>query len=373
MKKILYVRSAPYELSFDNYNLQEIGLATAFCKRGYDCDVVYYSKENRDQLINIGNNSIRILWRKGIKILRSGIYPQILNKNFLSGYDLIIVSEYNQIMTVLISMIAKNVYLYNGPYYNLFKIPFLQPIYDKLFVKSLNKRLKQTFVKSVLSKNFLTEKGLDESVVVGVGLDIEKYRNEKEIKINTQKVIDIMNGKRNLLYIGSLTKRKNFRFLISVFKKLKKEEKYDDLQLIVIGNGKSSYVEKCLKQLTTNERKSVIIVPFIENAQLKYIYPEAEMFLLPSIHEIFGMVLLEAMYFGLPVISSVNGGSKTLIDNNYNGVIVEKFEKTSWVEEVSNLLDDKIKSEDMGRFATETIKKNYLWDSICEKMMEYIC
>ena len=79
-KKILYVRSAPYELNFNSYNLQEIGLGTAFCKVGYDFDLIYYSKRNKDQIIEVGNNRIKILWRKGIKLLRTGIYPQILNK-----------------------------------------------------------------------------------------------------------------------------------------------------------------------------------------------------------------------------------------------------------------------------------------------------
>ena len=44
-KRILYIRLAPYILSFDNYNLQEVGLGKAFCKMGYDFDIIYYAKE----------------------------------------------------------------------------------------------------------------------------------------------------------------------------------------------------------------------------------------------------------------------------------------------------------------------------------------
>ncbi len=93
--RILYIRSGPYELSFDSYNLQEVGLGKAFCEAGYDFDILYYTKKNNhNQLIETPNNQLRILWRRGIKLLRSGIYPQILKKKFLSQYDAVIVSEY---------------------------------------------------------------------------------------------------------------------------------------------------------------------------------------------------------------------------------------------------------------------------------------
>ncbi|AEB30203.1 hypothetical protein CAR_c15440 [Carnobacterium sp. 17-4] len=369
MKKLLYVRSGPYELDFNNYNLQEIGLATAFCKKGYDCDVVYYSKENKDQLIKVGNNSIRILWRKGIKILRSGIYPQILNKDFLSQYDIVIVSEYSQIMSILISYLKKDVYLYNGPYYNLFKIPFVEKVYDKLFIGMLKKNVKKTFVKSELSKVYLDNKGLNDSLVIGVGLDIKKYEMENKVNEETKKLINKMINKRNLLYVGSLIERKNFGFLIKVFQKIKQTKNYKDLQLIIIGKGNKRYIDSCLIDLSSDEKKSVIIFDFIENGQLKNIYPLAEIFLLPSTQEIFGMVMLESMYFRTPVISSLNGGSGTLIKSGYNGIIENEFDITKWVNSTINLLENKEIRGKMGESAHETVKDKYLWDSICEKMI----
>lgn len=371
-KKLLYVRSGPYQLSFSNYNLQEVGLATAFCEHGYDCDILYYSKENRDQILQIGERQIRILWRKGIRILRSGIYPCILKKDFLSQYDIIIVSEYSQLMSVFISHLANNVYVYNGPYYNLFKLPFIQPIYDKLFVNDLNRHIKNVFVKSELSKQFLAAKGINNIEVVGVGLDVSKYNAELEIKTETQTLTEKMTGKRNLLYIGSISKRKNFEFLVQTFKKLKQNKHMDDLQLVVIGKGDQSYIKSCLNILNNEERKSVIMCSFIENAQLKYIYPMAKIFLLPSVKEIFGMVLLEAMYFGVPVISSLNGGSATLIESGVNGIIINEFDTEIWVKQIDWILTDSDRAYSMSNSASETIKSNFMWSSISKKMLENI-
>lgn len=372
MKKLLYLRSAPYQLNYKSYNLQEVGLAKAFCKHGYDCDIVYYSKENSDQVIKSENGKIRILWRNGIKILRSGIYPSILKKSFLDQYDVIIVSEYSQIMSVIVSHMTDKVYLYNGPYYNLFKIPFMQSVYDSIFAEYINKKMRKTFMKSELAKQFLDNKGITNSVVVGVGLDISVYEHENEITDTTQNLLNQMKDKKNLLYVGALSKRKNFKFLVEVFKLIKEREGYEDVQLVVIGKGNEKYVKSCLEVIDEKYRDSLIICSFIENAQLKYIYPEATIFLLPSVQEIFGMVLLEAMHFSVPIISSLNGGSGTLIESEVNGIIIPTFETQKWVDKISHLLEDNQRRKAIGKSAHKTVDEHYLWDSISEKMIYHM-
>ncbi|SUY20970.1 glycosyltransferase family 4 protein [Clostridium perfringens] len=371
-KKILYVRSGPYELNFNSYNLQEIGLGTAFCKVGYDFDLIYYSKRNKDQIIEVGDNRIKILWRKGIKLLRTGIYPQILNKKFLSTYDIVLVSEYSQLMTVLISRLHKNTYLYNGPYYNMFKIPFIEKIYDFLFVKYINKNILKIFNKTERAEKFIANKGISNSEVVGVGLDITKFTNEKYVKELTQNLLEKMKNKRNILYVGSIIKRKNVELIIRAFNEIKKYKQYKDVQLILIGKGEKKYIDSCISLLSKETKSSVIHEPFIENAQLKFIYEKSEIFLLPSLQEIFGMVLLEAMYFGVPTISSNSAGAETLISNEENGIIISEFDEDIWKEKICFLLDNESMRKKIGDKARETIINNFMWDSIVKKMKNHI-
>lgn len=371
-KKILYIRSGPYELSFDNYNLQEIGLGKAFCKEGYDFDLLYYSKENRDQIIEVENKRIKVLWRKGIKILRTGIYPQILKKSFLSKYDIVIVSEYSQLMSILVSILHKNTYIYNGPYYNMFKIPFVEKIYDNLFINFINKNVIKIFSKTERAKQFIEKKGIVNVEVVGVGLDSTKFDKEKYLKKETENLLEKMKNKRNILYVGAIIKRKNVELIINAFNEIKKDKKYEDVQLVLIGKGEEKYVKQCFSLLTKEAKLNVIHESFIENAQLKFIYEKSEIFLLPSFQEIFGMVLLEAMYFGLPTISSNSAGGETLINSNYNGVIVNSYNENEWKEKICALLDNKKLRINMGMKAKETIENNFMWDSIVCKMMKEI-
>lgn len=371
IKKILYVRSAPYKVNPNSYNLQEIGFSRELCKRGIDCDILYYSDENKDELIyQNGSNRVLILWRKGIRLLRSGIYPQILKKDIINKYDLVITTEYGQIMSLLCSRYKPKTVLYNGPYYNLFKIPPMEKIYDLLFVKSINKNMEKIFTKSKISEKYLNDKGLSNTETLGVGLDINIFEKEVEITSQVSNIIKFMENNKCLLYVGSLDDRKNFRFTLKVFEKINKINPH--IKLIVIGKGKESYVKKSFEIIDENVVNNILHINQIENKFLKYIYPLAKVFILPSKLEIFGMVLLEAMYFGLPTITSINGGSTTLIENGLNGIMMNGFVEEEWSNEILKLVNNDEYRNKISENATKTILEGFTWKMICNKFMNSI-
>lgn len=371
--KVLIIRSGPYQVDFNSYNLQELGLAVAISQKCGSCDVVYYhKKKNYEQIIEKNDQKITIYWRRGIRLFRSGIYPQILKKDFLEKYDAIIVSEYSQIMSYLVSKRHKNTFVYNGPYYNLFKIPFVEPIYDTLFCKKLNKNVKMFFCKTDMAAKYIANKGLTNSVTVGVGLDTSKFEEEKLILEDTSNLLKKMDGHRNLLYVGSIIPRKNVELIIKAFGLLRKKSGYEDVQLVIVGKGDKKYFDKCQAAITDEVKKDIIWCKYIKNAQLKYVYKSAYAFLLPSVLEIFGMVLLESMYYGLPVISSNSAGADTLIRSQKNGLIIENFDENSWALAMKTLLDDESLASNIGQNAYTSIADNYMWDSIAAKMLKYM-
>lgn len=373
MKKILYVRNGPYKVNPNLYNLQEIGFCKALCKQGYNCDIVYYSDANKDETIYIDESNgkeIKLLWRKGYKVLRTGIYPSLLKKEFVNQYDLVITTEYSQIMSLLWTRYNPKVVLYNGPYYNMFKIPFTEKIYDLLFVKTLNKRLYKIFTKSDLSKKYLEKKGFENVETLGVGLDTGIFENVENPSEEVKELIEYMKNNKCLLYVGSLIDRKNFRFSLKVFEKVNKEN--PEIKMVIIGSGKKQYVEKSFEFIDKEIVKNIILIDKIDNKSLKYIYKEAKVFILPSKLEIFGMVLLEAMYFGVPVISSLNGGSSTLIEDGVNGIIVDKFSVDMWAKQIINVIKDEEYCNDLKEESKNTINKYYLWDAVCEKFINTI-
>lgn len=372
MKKILFVRTVPYDFNPNTYNVQGFGLGKAFCKMGYDFDFLYFSKDRHEEytLIEENGHRVKVISKPRIRIFRTGVCTEICKCEFLGQYDFVISCEYNQYMTYALSKYSENVAMYSGPYYNLFFFPFVSPLYDLFFTKKINRNIRCKFVKSLLAKEFLESKGYTDIESIGVALDIERFDKNVKIQSQTRQIVEFMQRNRCILYVGALSERKNFPFILEVYKKI--VAKVLDVRFVIIGKGDSKYVGKYISKLSDIERTGIYHLECIENAQLKYIYPLAKAFLLPSKLEIFGMVLLEAMYLGAPVVTSWNGGSATLINGRETGMIVREFDSNKWRDAVLKYLSNPQFVDTITQNAHKLIKNEYNWTAIAQKMLRRI-
>jgi glycosyltransferase involved in cell wall biosynthesis len=382
MKNILLVRATPNDLDINAYNVQQVGIGKSLVNKGYNYDFITFKKNApRKETVFYEKDGCRAkcIELPRIRVLRWGINTDICKKEFLDKYDLIICQEYYQLETYLISCKSNRVAMYTGPYYNMFLPKCFSPIYDFLFTKRINRQIKHKFVKSVLAYDFMEKKGYTGLTNVGVALDTSRFV-DVEILPETKQLIDFMKTNKCLLYVGSLIERKNYPFLLETYKKMLQRD--PDVKLVLIGKSKVSGVEKYLgkkdseyaakydKNLTEKEKAGIYHLERLANPQLRYIYPLAKAFLLPSIQEIFGMVLLEAMYFGAPVVSSRNGGSLTLMADGKCGQIVDEFDAEKWCDAISKYLDDPQYAKSVVEAAMNKVKEEYTWDVITQKMLE---
>lgn len=382
MKNILLVRSTPNDLDINAYNVQQVGIGKSLVNKGYNYDFITFKKNApRKEIVFYEKDGCRAkcIELPRTRILRWGINTDICKKEFLDKYDLIICQEYYQLETYLISRKSNRVAMYTGPYYNMFLPKCFSPIYDLLFTKQINGQIKHKFVKSVLAYEFMEEKGYTGLTNVGVALDTSRFV-DVEILPETRKLIDFMKTNKCLLYVGSLIERKNYPFLLETYKKMLQRD--SEIKLVLIGKSKVSGVEKYLgkkdseyaakydEKLTEKEKAGIYHLERLANPQLRYIYPLAKAFLLPSVLEIFGMVLLEAMYFGAPVVSSRNGGSLTLMADGRCGQIVDEFDTEKWCNAISRYLDDPQYAKDVAEAAMKKVKEECTWDAITQKMLD---
>lgn len=381
MKNILLVRATPNDLDINAYNVQQVGIGKSLVNKGYNYDFITFKKNApRKETVFYEKDGCRAkcIELPRIRVLRWGINTDICKKEFLDKYDLIICQEYYQIETYLISRKSNRVAMYTGPYYNMFLPKWFSPIYDLLFTKRINSQIKHKFVKSVLANAFMEEKGYTGLTNIGVALDTSRFV-DADILPETRELIDFMKTNKCLLYVGSLIERKNYPFLLETYKKMLQRD--SEIKLVLIGKSKVSGVEKFLgkkdseyaakydEKLTKKEKAGIYHLERLANPQLRYIYPLAKAFLLPSVLEIFGMVLLEAMYFGAPVVSSRNGGSLTLMADGKCGQIVDEFDIEKWCDAISKYLDDPQYAKDVVEAAMKKVKEEYTWDAITKTML----
>lgn len=369
--RILLFRTNGNVLDINRYNSQELGLAKALRRQGIECDIAYYSAHStKTQNYKVNNGNIKIYWIKGINIAGNGFFFKI--DNILNQYDIIQVSEYDQIISIKLAFFSKyrnKVVIYHGPYlteYNK-KYQLKCKVIDRIPLSKNRKGKIQCFAKSILAKEFLQMRGFKNVLVTGVGLDTERLVNPSYITGEVRNILKEMDKGFTLLYIGNIEPRRNIKFMINLMKKVC--DCKIDANLIIVGSGNEEYQNECLELIEKYSLQNRIkIFGKVPQEQISVIYEKADIFLLPTSYEIYGMVMMEAMYYGLPVITTRNGGSLTVIKNKVNGCI-EELNEQKWFDSINELYTDFNKRYSIGENARKTILNMFTWDSIVRKII----
>lgn len=129
-----------------------------------------------------------------------------------------------------------------------------------------------------------------------------------------------ISDKKTFLFVGRLAEVKNVVLLIKAFQKIK--QKYSDTALLIVGDGPERTM---LEQLVKDGQIGDVIFPgYVVFPEIVQYYKMADVFILPSVHEPWGLVVNEAMIMGLPVIASSDVGCRLdLIRDRENGFIFE--------------------------------------------------
>jgi len=102
-------------------------------------------------------------------------------------------------------------------------------------------------------------------------------------------------------------------------------------------------------------------------------YRQAEIFVLPSLFEPFGMTSTEAMACGVPVIASKFGGIQNVISSGKNGILVDPSDPDKFAEAMIKLIKNKNKAQTLGQNGYVTIKNNYSWEAIAQRHIDFYC
>ena len=368
--KILIIRMYPSKININSYNVQEIGLAKALIRKGNQCDIVFYNGNDESWIQEIKfdiDKSLKIYWIKSKKILSNAIYDKKIYQ-LAKEYDIIQTEEYEQIGNLeLYKKVKKPIVIYHGPYRSKFNKKYMlrSKICDMMYKKRLLRYNPCIITKSYLATQYMKEKGFKRIYTIGVGLDSQKFSDNMSDE-ETKNIITEIYGKKVLLYIGEISKRRNVDFIIKIFNKLKKSR--NDIKLVIIGKGEKKYLKKCKNIINKyNLSKDIIYKERINQNNLKNVYENTSIFLLPTSYDIFGMVLLEAMYFGTPTITTYNGGSSTIIKNNINGYIIKELNIEKWCNKINDILDkNKGSVSDNARLAI----CDYMWDELASKFIK---
>ena len=181
-----------------------------------------------------------------------------------------------------------------------------------------------------------------------------------------------LSEQKTLLFVGRIQPLKGVDLAISTLAEL--EDK--DARLILIGSSsgmegpsEQRRITKMVKELGLTNR--VLFVEPQPHEKLVNWYRAADVLLMPSRSESFGLVALEAAACGLPVVASEVGGLQTIVENGLSGYLINDRDPWSYAAHVSKIIDDSGKAEEMSEEAVER-SKSFTW-SVTAARIRRIC
>lgn len=204
---------------------------------------------------------------------------------------------------------------------------------------------------SSLTKKSLTFKGISEDKikVIPYGVDTSKFTFSERKHAEIFKVI----------FIGSLNQRKGITYLLDALAEMK------NVELTIITRG--IYDEKLIQ----NYSFPIHVVIDVAHDKLQEELHNANCFVLPSVLEGFGQVILEAMATGIPVIATENTAGIDIIENGVDGFVTPIRDIQALKESLEKLKADFSFSKAMGKAAHEKAKV-YTWDKFRTDLVTYI-
>jgi len=198
--------------------------------------------------------------------------------------------------------------------------------------------------------------------IIPNGVDLDHFSPD------VSPIDEFCDGKANILFVGRLEKRKGLNYLLEAFKQVKQE--IPDSRLIIVGPG-TRLRRKYEKQVMRSGLKDVVFTGFVSYDELPRYYKTADVFCAPATgRESFGIVLLEAMAVGKPIVASNIEGYASVVTHGVDGLLVPPEDKEMLAQTLISLLTDQSLRQEMG--AKGRVKAlEYSWEHIAQNVLDY--
>lgn len=236
------------------------------------------------------------------------------------------------------------------------KLGFLLPLYKKLFLERVLKSASEVVVPtkdyvSLISQKYSISK--EKISVIPYGINLEEFKPSTS-KLHTPV---------RLLFVGRLAGQKNIPLLIQSFKKaINRGDREIILHLVGDGEERNTIINLIEKEKL---KEKIILHGELRGERLRKVYSNSDIFILSSREESFGIVLIEAMASGLPVIASDIPGVRNVVEHNQTGLLV-KPTLANFAQAIEEIVNNHNLRKKLIKNGLDRVQ-NYDWDKIVEK------
>lgn len=208
--------------------------------------------------------------------------------------------------------------------------------------------------------------------VIWPGVDIERFHPPQDDEVE----VGLKLPAKYVLCISRIDSNKGHDFLLHAFDIVRRE--IPDAHLVIGGGSPSpgqveagvyDMMRAIIEEKQLQDR--VHLLGYVADELMAPYYRQAQMFVLPSKFEPFGMTALEAMACCTPVVASILGGIREVIVDGETGFLVDPSNPDEFAVAITRLLQDRELAEGMGRVGGDVIRGRYSWEAVAGSFVAF--
>ncbi len=172
---------------------------------------------------------------------------------------------------------------------------------------------------------------------------------------------------RRILFVGRLVAQKGVLTLLRAFQQIQEQER--TTALVIVGDGPERQQLQGLAS-ALKLQDSIRFVGWVPYEQLPRCYSDADLVVVPSLYEPYGRVIVEAMSFGRPVVTTDTEGARDLIQEGQTGFIVPINDVPALASKIQYLLTNPEVAREVGYAARQFIKRTHDPQALCAAQVE---
>jgi len=234
-------------------------------------------------------------------------------------------------------------------------------ILGKPYLNRLAKKLNGAIAVSIVAKKYANYPNKRKIVIIPNGVDLSRFNP------CVAPLKKFSKEKLNILFVGRLSKRKGTLYLLRAFWHLRK--KYHDIRLIIVGEGEQ--MEKARFFVKNHRLEDVFFEGRVSDKRLPSYYASADIFCSPAIQaESFGVVLLEAMASGVPVVAYANNGYKQVLKGFGRNCLVPPKKIKPLIFKIGNLIENEKLRKKLSLWGLRRVKR-YSWEKVAGEVLAF--
>jgi phosphatidylinositol alpha-mannosyltransferase len=232
--------------------------------------------------------------------------------------------------------------------------PFLRPLF---------RRLSGCIAVSTAALKFVSRYFPADYRVIPNGVNLDRF-SEKIAPLS-----QFMDGKQNILFVGRFEKRKGAKYLLRAIPEIR--ERFPHTRFIFVGEGRlrrgfQKFVER-------HDWQDIVFTGYVSDSELPRYFASAHIFCSPATGgESLGIVLLEAMASGVPIVASNISGYATVVSHGVDGLLTTPRSSEELALAIKHLLGHEPLRQ---QFINTGLHKarDYAWPRVAESIMEFYC